>query len=207
MAGHIRKICKQASTKLHALARISPYLNEQKRKVLMKSFILSQFSYCPIIWMFCQRKSNNLINRIHERALRIAYCDYVSDFDGLLSKDNSVTIHERNIQALAGEVYNTLNNCNPSFMGEIFNMKVNNYSIRRPGLSRKLPRTVKYGVESFGYKASQIWSSIPNDIKNSNKTAIKGHIKDNRKIICKCNLCKLYIPNLGFIDNPTGSCQ
>ena len=183
MAEHIRKICKQASTKLHALARISPYLNEQKRKLLMKSFILSQFSYCPIIWMFCQRKSNKLINRIHERALRIAYCDYVSDFEGLLSKDDSITIHERNIQTLACEVYSTINNCNPSFMGEIFNMKVNNYSLRRPCLSSNHPRTVNYGLEYFGYKASQIWSSIPSEIKKSNKTSIKRHIKDNRKII------------------------
>ena len=90
----------------------------------MKSFILSQFSYCPIVWMYCQRKSNNLINRIHERGLRIAYCDYVSDFEGLLLKDDSNTIHVRNVQALACEVYSTINNLNPYFMGEIFNRKI-----------------------------------------------------------------------------------
>ena len=53
----------------------------------MKSFFISQFNYCPIVRMYCQRKSNDLINRIHERALRIAYNDYVSDFDTLLIKD------------------------------------------------------------------------------------------------------------------------
>ena len=202
MAEHIRKICKQASKKLHALARVSPYLNEHKRIILMKSFILSQFSYCPIIWMYCQRKSNNLINRIHERALRIAYCDYISDFESLLEKDDSITIHERNVQTLACEVYSTINSLNPSFMGEIFNIKVNNYSLRRRGLRSKHPHTVNYGLESFGYKAAQIWSSIPSDIQNSHKIIIKNHIKNNRKTICKCNLSNLYIPNLGFIDNP-----
>ena len=75
MVEHIKKICKQASNKLNALARISPALSENKRKVLMNSFVTSQFSYCPIIWMYCQRQSNNLINRIHERALRITYKD------------------------------------------------------------------------------------------------------------------------------------
>ena len=202
MAEHIRKICKQAGNKLHALARISPYLSEHKRKILMKSFILSQFKYCPIIWMYCQRKSNNLINRIHERALRIAYCDYVSDFEGLLAKDDSITIHERNIQTLATEVYNTTNNLNPPFMKEIFNLRVSNYSARRQYLQTTLPRTVTYGLESFTYKATQIWKSIPSDIQSSNKQSIKIHVKNNRKTICKCNLCKLYIPNLGFIDNP-----
>ena len=202
MAEHIKKLCKQASKKLHALARISPYLNEHKRKILMKSFILSQFSYCPIVWMYCQRKSNNLINRIHERSLRIAYCDYVSDFEGLLSKDNSSTIHVKNVQALACEVYSTINNLNPHFMGEIFNKKINNYSLRRPSLRRILPCTVIYGLETFSYRATQIWSSIPVDIQSSNKRSIKRHVKNNRKSICKCNLCKLYVCNLGYIDNP-----
>ena len=80
---HIKHICKQASNKLYALARISNYLNERKRKLLIKSFIIAQFNYCPIVWMYCQCRSNNLINRIHERALRIAYKDYVSDFSSV----------------------------------------------------------------------------------------------------------------------------
>ena len=74
--------------------------------------------------MHCQRKSNNLINRIHERALRIAYNDYVSNFDQLLENDNSVTIHHRNIQALTTEIYKTLNDLNPLFMKEVFSLKV-----------------------------------------------------------------------------------
>ena len=101
MADHIQKICKQASNKLHALARISKFL------ILMKTFVISQFNYCPITWMYCQRKSNNLINKIHKRVLRIAYNDYTSDFDNLLSRDDSVTIHQRNIQALAIEIHKT----------------------------------------------------------------------------------------------------
>ena len=123
MDEHIKCICKQASSKLYALARISHYLNDHKKRILMKTFIISQFNYCPIIWMYCQRKSNNLINRVHERALRIAYSDYLSDFKTLLEKDNSVTIHQRNIQSLSVEVYKSLNNLNPDFMKEFFCLK------------------------------------------------------------------------------------
>ena len=42
-----------------------------QRRLIMKSFIKSQFGYCPLIWMIDSRKLNNKINRIHERALRI----------------------------------------------------------------------------------------------------------------------------------------
>ena len=44
--GHITNLCKKASQKLHALARIVNYMDLRKRKVLMKLFIRSQFSYC-----------------------------------------------------------------------------------------------------------------------------------------------------------------
>ena len=104
MKKHIKNICKKAGNKLNALARIAKYIDLSKRKLLMKSFVISQFNYCPIIWMYCQRESNNLINKIHERALRIAYGDYESTFDALLEKDGSVSIHQRNIQTLATEV-------------------------------------------------------------------------------------------------------
>ena len=64
-------MCKPSSNKLNALARITKYLDHNKRKLLMNSFVISQFNYCPIIWMYSQRQSNTLINIIHERALRI----------------------------------------------------------------------------------------------------------------------------------------
>ena len=144
MVEHIKKICKQASNKLNALARKSPALSENKRKVLMNSFVTSQFSYCPIIWMYCQRQSNNLINRIHERALRITYKDYTSDFANLLRKDRSVTIHQRNVHALASEVFKTVNDQNPVFMKNIFTLKEHQYFTRRKQLQHSTPSTTTW---------------------------------------------------------------
>ena len=63
----------------------------------MKAFIESQFGYCTLVWMFCDRQENNRINHLHERALRILYNDYKSTFENLLESDNSVCIHRRNI--------------------------------------------------------------------------------------------------------------
>ena len=69
---HISKICKKVSLKLHALSRISHFLSTEKLRAVMKAFIESQFEYCPLIWMFHSRTLNNKINRLHERALRLA---------------------------------------------------------------------------------------------------------------------------------------
>ena len=72
----------------------------KKRRTIMKSFVTSQFSYCPLIWMFRSGRLNNKISSIHERALRIAYQHNVSTFQELLNKKNSVSIHHRNSKAV-----------------------------------------------------------------------------------------------------------
>ena len=66
---------------------------------------MSQFGYCPLIWMFHSRKLNTRINRIHEKALRIVYHNSASSFQELLKKDDSVTIHKRNLQVLVTEIF------------------------------------------------------------------------------------------------------
>ena len=117
---HITKLCKKGGQKIHALARISKFMSEGKRKLIMSAFISSHFSYCPLIWMCHNRSLNTKINKIHERALRILYDDTTSSFEFLLQKSKSVKIHYRNLQILVTEIYKTLNNLSPSLMSVIF---------------------------------------------------------------------------------------
>ena len=83
---HIKNLGKKSGQKLCALLRMSPYLDENRKKLLYCSMIKSQFNYCPLVWMFCSRKSNNLINKVQERALRLTNNDYQSNFNILLDK-------------------------------------------------------------------------------------------------------------------------
>ena len=71
----------------------------------MKSFIEPQFGYCPLVWMFHGRVRNRKINHLHECSLWIVYKDSISSFQELLQKDHSFTIHQRNIQNQAIELY------------------------------------------------------------------------------------------------------
>ena len=77
----------------------------QKRRIIMKSFVASQFGYCLLFWMFHSRRLNNKVNSIHERAPRITYQDRISTSQELLHKDNSVSMHHRNLQFLATEMF------------------------------------------------------------------------------------------------------
>ena len=117
---NVANIGNRMSKKLHALARISQYMNIHKRRMTMKVFIASEFGYCPLVCMLHNRKLNSRVNKLHERALRIVYQDYASSFTELLKKDNSTTIHNRNIQFLTIELFKVKNGLSPPFMNEIF---------------------------------------------------------------------------------------
>ena len=94
---HVSQLCKKASKKLHALARIFKYVETSKRRILVNAFIISQFSYCPLIWMLHSRKMEHSINRIHERALHLIYpSDSKLTSKELLNKNKTVSIHQKN---------------------------------------------------------------------------------------------------------------
>ena len=94
---HMTHLRATANHRLHSLSRVSKYISLKKRRILMKSFIIPQFNYCPLIWMTHSKGHNNKINHIHERALRIVYKDFSTPFEGLLAKDKSATIHNQNL--------------------------------------------------------------------------------------------------------------
>ena len=60
---HIEKLCKNANRKLHALARVTPYMDLSKKRILMNAFFNSRFNYCPLIWMCHSRKRYHKIDR------------------------------------------------------------------------------------------------------------------------------------------------
>ena len=188
---HVNSFCKKACQKLNALVRFTPYMNVEKRRIIMKAFIESQFGYCPLVWMFHSRGINNKINRIHERALRITYNNKSSSFQDLLDKDNSVTIHHRNIRTLAIETFKVLHGLSPPLLNDVFVEKNCNYNLRGNNfLKRRRVNSVRYGTESVYFLAPKIWDILPKEIKNSENWVPQE---------CPCRLCNTYVWQVGFI--------
>ena len=145
--------------------------------------------------MFCQ--SNHMKNRIHERAHRIAHNNYTSSFDNLLINDDSITIHQRNIEVLAVE-NKTQNGLNPIFMKDIFCPLQHEYNTLN--LIFPSPKTVSYGTESCRYIAKKVWNSIPNEIHScSNLISFKKRLSNERAYDCSCNISKNYVQHLGYV--------
>ena len=161
---------------------------------------MSQFSYCPLIWMFHDRRLDAKINHIHERALRIVYQDRISSFEELLITDNSVSIHQRNIHLLVTEIYRTRMNLNHSFMKEIFVEREIHYSVRvTNNIYACKPRTTAYGLENLSF-LGHLQRDLPLHIKESQ--SVKQFKKEIKffNFTCDCILCKSFIVNLGLVQ-------
>ena len=122
--------------------------------------------------MFCQRSSNTRINHLHEKALRIAYDDNESTFEDLPKKDNSVSIHHKNIRLLGIELYKVKNNLSTHLMSEIFNLRNIDYYLRsQADFKQGRVNMVNYGLKSLRYLAPEIWDIIPVEVRNSGSLA------------------------------------
>ena len=84
---HFTNICSKTSQKLHALSRVASYMSFDKKRILLKTYITSQFNYCPSVYLCHSRSLNNKITTLDDCALRIVHQDKRSDFETLLKND------------------------------------------------------------------------------------------------------------------------
>ena len=82
----IKKICTKAAQQLNVLQRLSKFLSEDTKLLIFKSFIQSNFNYCPLIWHFCSKANTEKLEKLQHRALRIVFNDYTSSYENLLKK-------------------------------------------------------------------------------------------------------------------------
>ena len=196
---HVNEICKKASGKLTALARMARIMPLYKKKILMNSFVQSQFSYCPMLWMFCSRNLNDKINRIHKRALRMVYLDFTSSFAELLKRGGSVTIHQRNIQLVAITMFGVVRKLGPDIVRDLFVLDLdtrNDRTFLRPNVN-----TVYNGENSIRYFGPIVWDEmLPRKFK-SIKTLEKfrDDIREWVPVGCPCSLCREYVSGVGYV--------
>ena len=112
--------------------------------------------------MHHSRIINKKINTLHERCLRTIYCDKQPSFEELLEKDNSVSIHERNIQILATEMYKVSKGMSPLQVTELFARREEHpYNLRHNAeFLKPLVNFVRCGTESISYLGPKNWGMV-----------------------------------------------
>ena len=120
---HISILCSRAAMQLNALSRLQKYMGKAEKEVVVNSFILSNFNYCPLVSHFSSCESIRKIEKIQKHCLRIVLNDHESDYETLLYNSNKQTMEIRRLRTLAIEISKTLNEINPPYIKNIFTPK------------------------------------------------------------------------------------
>ena len=189
---HISKICKKAARQINVLLRLSKFLSTETKVLIYKSFIRSNFNYCPLVWHFCSKTSSKKMEKLQYRALRLVFNDFVSSYESLLDRVNMPTLHISRIRLIANETFKILNNMSPVYLQDLVSYKNSTYSFRYDNLV-EVPRvrTTKYGKSTFRFEAAGVWNSLPNEIRKvENFREFRRLVDTWSGSACKCSMCK-----------------
>ena len=126
--------------------------------------------------MLCGNGNQDKVEKINERALRLAYSDYSSSYKEFLANSKETTVHIQSVRNFALEVYKKLNNLNPVFMKDFFVPKNNRLQpLTQKPLDVPKARTTNNGIRSIRFQGPKIWNSLPESIKTAMESGTKIH--------------------------------
>ena len=132
--------------------------------------------------MFSSAKSLNKIESLQKRALRFLYDNYDSSYESLLKLARKSTMNVTRLRSLCSEIFKMLNNINPAFMNEIFELRKTKRAVQNQyklNLEVPIMNQVTFGAKSIKYLGPNIWNSLPFRIKSSESlTTFKRFIKN-----------------------------
>ena len=165
---HVSQMCLKASRQINALKRISKYLDQKCRILVYKSFISSNFNYCPVSWMFCGKMNLNKLEKLQERALRCVFHDSTSPYETLLERGNFLSLSVYRAWCLAIEVFKCVRGNNPAYLNNLFKQSNLKYDLRDSSrLEQPKFHTFTYGLRSFHDYGSKLWNILPHRVKNT----------------------------------------
>ena len=156
----------------------------------LAAYILSNFRYCPLIWMFCSKGDNSKIVQVQQRSIRIVHRDFKTPSGDLLRLYSCESIHLQNLKLLALEVFKSANKLNPSFMWEMFQPKQCTMSLRC-GHRMRLPGKSESTTNGFVFRAVLLWNNLPKSLKNAaTLNLFKIGLENNpTPLYCQCRIC------------------
>ena len=141
-------------------------MSMQQAQAIYNAVILSNFNYCPLIWMLCNNGASKKIFRTNKLAPQILYKDYESSFDAILTRNGSNSIHVTNLQKLMREIFKSINDLNPSHVWEFHERKHVTYNLKIQNLC-KLPPIMRmnFGFDSISFRGSFLLNTPDDSIK------------------------------------------
>ena len=110
---NISNISKYAASQLNTLIRLKKFMKFEEKKILIGSYFMANFSYCPLVLMLSSASSLKKIENLQKRVLRFLYNDHEILHEELLSKSTTYLMNVKKSCVLRVELYKTINKINP----------------------------------------------------------------------------------------------
>ena len=142
-----------------------------------------------------------MISKVHEWVFRVILGDDLSGFESLLQDNKDICRHHKNVQSLMTEMFKIKIELAPPIIDSMFERRNESYNLRNfQEFLTKRKRTVHYGLETLSYRSPQLWSLLPENIKEVKsleifRRKVKNWISDDYP----CRLCKPCLQNIGFL--------
>ena len=140
---------------------------------------------------FFKKRKVRLIEKIHERALRVVYNEPNLCYVDLLNKGKRQTLHYERLRLIAIQVYKSLRALSPPYVNELFQVKTSKYDFRHKILLiQPMVKTVNYGILSIRYHGPKVWNNLPESIKSADNLDIfKKRLYEWNGTLCNCSFC------------------
>ena len=177
----------------YSLQRIAKYLSQRTKNVVFNSFIMSNFSYRPLVWHICSVKNTKTVEKIQERGLRIVWNDYQSDYKTLSEISGRELMYISRLKKPACFVYKCFNNTGPGLTNDLFNKKEIKYDLRDGSrVEQPLCSMTRSGLNSIAYQGASLWNSLPHDLKDCiDFKSFQSMIQSWNGPVCLCGFCVL----------------
>ena len=177
---------------IYAGKLLGKHLSVKTKILIYKSFIKSNFNYCPLVWHLCSKRSTAKMEKLHYRALRLVFSDFSSSYEAFLERANMPTLHVNRIRLIAIETFKILHKMLPVYLHDLVSYKESNYSFRYDNLA-DMPRvrTTRYGKSTISYEAAVVWNSLPNELRKIEDFGeFRRLVHTWSDSLCNCSMCK-----------------
>ncbi len=109
-------ICQKVGQQTGAIMRLGTIIGMEVKLSIDRAFILSNFNYCPVVWMLCGQGNVKKMEHIQLKALLFVFNNFTSSYAELLIKSEQPSISIHLIRSLAIEVYQCINEIAPEYI-------------------------------------------------------------------------------------------
>ena len=184
---HVQNICRKANNKTKALLHIRKFLTLEQAQVLAEAYIFHQvLEYCPLIWMFCSKMSDNLIVKTHYRTLRAIYDTQTGSYEELLYLSGKISISK--ISKFWWLKFINASTTKVRLSHRIILSKNNTpYHLGKTQLLELSKcRTKTYGLNN----GALLWNKLSNHFKKAKSLIhLKNKIREWKARSCTCCIC------------------